>query len=203
MIYLIRHTECKANVNKVWCGITESPVTERGNIQLDYLTKEFTTKNIDTIISSPIGRAFKTAQAIQKSQSNTGKETHITLDDRLVEFNGGHWEGKSSNELYKLEDYNKFCTDIEHSKAEHGDSMQDFKNRMITVASDLYNSDKDITIISHGVTLKVLLSVMFNTKIDEQPWLNNCEYVKVDSRFIKCSEPISDFIPSQYNGYKW
>jgi len=64
-IYLVRHGQSEGNVGLVFQGM-ETPLTERGFVQAGKIAERCANLEIQTIISSPMKRAFQTAEAISK-----------------------------------------------------------------------------------------------------------------------------------------
>ena len=95
-IYLIRHGETAWNAdNNRYTGRTDLPLTEKGWQQAEALRQQLNKINIDAVYSSPLQRAYTTAQIA------TGVDP--IKDDRLVEIDWGMWEGKTK-EAFTAED---------------------------------------------------------------------------------------------------
>ena len=96
-VYLIRHAEAMGNINETFQGRTDENITEKGYKQLAELSKRFKEISIDKIYSSPLIRTRETAKAVNKHHG-----IDIIYDERLIEINGGVWEGKSWADLPTL-----------------------------------------------------------------------------------------------------
>lgn len=91
-IYLIRHGETAWNAdNNRYCGRTDIPLTEKGIKQAETLRQQLQHIHWDGIFSSPLQRAFTTAQIV------TGAT--VTKDNRLIEADFGLWEKKTKEEF--------------------------------------------------------------------------------------------------------
>ena len=88
-IYLIRHAEAEGNINRVLQGHFDADISENGCRQLEKLKKRFKTVYFDSVYSSPLIRAYKTAQA-----ADFYLKLPIVKLGGLEEINGGHWEGE-------------------------------------------------------------------------------------------------------------
>jgi broad specificity phosphatase PhoE len=97
ILTLVRHGETPANLDGVWHGTIDSPLTARGLEQAERVAGYLLTTSRDAIAlySSPLQRARRTAQAIGDS---LGLELRIEPD--LREYELGSWEGKTYSELY-------------------------------------------------------------------------------------------------------
>lgn len=93
-LFLIRHGETVDNVKGVYAGTLDSALTNHGTEQANRLGESFAENSVafSHIFASPLSRAFKTAQAIQKAQTNTNLE--IVKAQELVERDYGAYEGR-------------------------------------------------------------------------------------------------------------
>ena len=98
ILVLVRHGETSANLEGVWHGSTDGPLTERGHAQAGrvagWLRSEW--PDARALYTSPLRRARDTARAIAES---TGLEPRV--EAALVEYHLGEWEGKSYRELHE------------------------------------------------------------------------------------------------------
>jgi broad specificity phosphatase PhoE len=91
-IYLIRHGETAWNAdNNRYCGRTDLPLTEKGLKQAELLRQQLGTIKWDGVFSSPLQRAFTTAQIASGAI--------VIKDERLIEADFGLWEGKTKEEF--------------------------------------------------------------------------------------------------------
>lgn len=92
-IYLLRHgqTPWNADGNK-YCGRTDLPLTELGMAQAERVREQLKGISFNGIYSSPLQRAFTTAQI-----ASGGKQ--VTKDERLIETDFGQWEGKTRQQF--------------------------------------------------------------------------------------------------------
>src|SRR3712207_163192 len=101
-IYLTRHGQTEWNLNKRLQGWKNSPLTKLGISQAKALGERLKDTQIDVIYSSPIERAYKTAEIIKGN-----KDIEIIKHDGLKEFNYGDWEGLTIDEIEKNPIYTK------------------------------------------------------------------------------------------------
>lgn len=95
-LYFVRHGESELNVQRIFAGQTDTPLTERGREQAKVAGKRATSMRFDLVVSSPLSRALETAQII-------AQEIHyplekIVVDDVFKERSLGSLEGKSWDE---------------------------------------------------------------------------------------------------------
>src|SRR3954465_4183075 len=102
-LLLVRHAETDANLNQVWQGDLDAPLTARGLQQVkataERLAQLHASDPIDLFYVSPLPRAQSTASAIAEA---TGLS--IIIEQGLREFSLGDWEGRSFRELREVED---------------------------------------------------------------------------------------------------
>lgn len=155
-IYLIRHAESDGNIAKKLCGHTNSDVTERGMIQLSNLSERFKAVQIDKIYASPLKRAKKTAEAVNRFHG-----LDITFDDNLKELYAGDWEAQPYDVLKKdyKDDYEIWCSYPHLFKSPNGESMAECYERIVNEVKKLAGSNdgKTIVIVSHGCVLRNLM----------------------------------------------
>jgi broad specificity phosphatase PhoE len=91
-IYFIRHGETAWNAdNNRYCGRTDIPLTEKGMKQADMLRQQLKGITWDGVFSSPLQRAFTTAQIASGAT--------VVKDERLIEADFGLWERKTKEEF--------------------------------------------------------------------------------------------------------
>lgn len=93
--FLIRHGQSTANASGVWQGQMEFPLSEEGRLQARLAGRALAGQAFDAIYSSPLGRAFETAEIIAREARFTGP---VVLIDGLMERHGGSLEGTTHAE---------------------------------------------------------------------------------------------------------
>jgi broad specificity phosphatase PhoE len=89
-LLLIRHGQSTANAMGVWQGQMEFPLSEEGRIQARKVGKALAGERIDGIYSSPLGRAFETAEIVVRETNFRGAVVPV---EGLTERRGGLLEG--------------------------------------------------------------------------------------------------------------
>lgn len=151
-VYIVRH--CKAAGQE-----PDAPLTEEGIQQAEELAEWFADKEIDSILSSPFERAYRT---ILPLAAKLGLD--MALDDRLTErvlsgTNQEDWREKLRATYENL--------DIRY---EGGESSAAAMNRAVSVVTEALNSGKkNIVIVSHGNLISLLLK-FFDNRIGFSEW---------------------------------
>ena len=91
-VYFVRHGESQWNVEDKICGVTDSPLTDKGCEQAVKTGMTILESGIhaDMILYSPLQRAADTARKISEITGIPARE-----EPRLIEQNFGIWEGTS------------------------------------------------------------------------------------------------------------
>lgn len=92
-LYLVRHGETELSARRSYSGRREVPLTGTGREQARGAGERLRDAGVDTVYSSPLGRATETARAIVAA---TGAP--LLLDERLTEVDYGPLEGLDREE---------------------------------------------------------------------------------------------------------
>ncbi len=174
-VYLIRHAESEGNALEFFQGNLDTPLTEKGEQQLEYLTERFRDIRLDAIYYSPYRRTELTAEAVNRHH-------HLKMipEYDLRELNGGDWEGRRAADLpydYPKE-YRTWCRDMPHFEAPNGDTMQEVYDRMYRIMTQIAeeNPGRTVAVVSHGCSLRNFLSFLGSGSIEGLPdvgWSDN------------------------------
>ncbi len=152
-VFLIRHCETIGNKQGVFQGRIDMNISEAGQEQLEQLKTRFKKISLDVIYSSPLLRARRTAEAVRGERN-----LMIIDDDRLVEIDGGIWEGKRWCDLPTLDpEQSRLWVEKPCDFAtQEGEPMRSVYTRMsqalLTIAEE--NDGKQIAIVSHGCAIR-------------------------------------------------
>ncbi len=89
-LVLIRHGQSIANATGVWQGQLEFPLSEEGRRQARLAGRALAGEPLDGLYSSPLGRAFETAEIISYEAGFAGG---VIAAEGLMERRGGLLEG--------------------------------------------------------------------------------------------------------------
>lgn len=156
-IYFVRHAEAMGNVQEFFQGRTDCDLSEKGEKQLEFLAERFKDIPIEKIYSSPLKRAYKTAEAVNKYHG-----LPITVVEDLIEIDGGVWEGKKWTENEKLypEAYNDWKNRMWAFHVEGSETMEQVYDRMKSAVAKIAeeNRGRTIAVVSHGCALRNYLA---------------------------------------------
>lgn len=172
-IIFIRHAEAMGNVTGRYQGRSDADVTENGRKQLDALAERFKDIPFDVIYTSPLSRTRATAEAV-----NRYNKKEIIIEDGLLEFDGGKWEGKKWDDIAvefpdELYDWNNH---LEKLTAPDGESIAELRVRMAETVKKILkeNKGKTIVAVSHGCALRTYFNYALNLPFEE---INNDHWV--------------------------
>ncbi len=155
-IYLVRHGESLENIKPVLQS--EDPdLSPLGLVQIEQIAKKLSSINLDIIISSPLKRALKTAEAIKKLNSADIETSKLFVEIRKPKsVEGKPYSDKKANNIWRewLE------TVFENGKrTEDSENYDDIIRRVDRALALLTARDeKNIVITSHGLFIKLILA---------------------------------------------
>ena len=178
MLLYVRHGESTANVLKVFAGQNlKASLTKDGKAQARHAGNELLKRHIhvDTIITSPIERAFDTAQIIADVIGyNAGQ---IVVDDRLKEYDmgvliGTRFPGVSSKQI---------------TEARGSEDPARFRDRVSAAITDARKHPGTTLIVSHSGIARMAKAIARDYEpqdFHDIPSLPNSEIVDFD-RWLK------------------
>ena len=174
-LYLVRHAEAEGNAREFFQGNIDTPLTEKGEMQLQCLAERFREIPLDAVYTSPFQRAKLTAEAVNRSHG-----LPISPEYDLREINGGQWEGRTWAELPQLfpRQYELWTTKMWLFCAPEGDAMTDVYYRMQKVMENIAreNPGRTAAVVSHGCALRNFLAAVEFHSISGLPdvgWSDN------------------------------
>ncbi len=91
---LLRHGQTELSVERRFAGRGDIPLTKQGVRQAELAARRLAADGVDVIISSPLQRARRTAEAVAEA---TGAP--LVIDEDLVEADFGEWQGLTFAEV--------------------------------------------------------------------------------------------------------
>ena len=144
-LWLVRHGETEWSKSLRHTGRTDIQLTERGRRQAQRLQPVLAAQHFDRVLCSPLQRARETARLAGYTDDHG-----MRLDDDLMEWNYGDFEGHTGAELTrKLGAFNIWSTPIPH-----GESLADVAQRTERVLTRLETGRT--LIFAHGHLLRIL-----------------------------------------------
>lgn len=170
-IYLTRHGETEWNRQFRFQGHKNSDLTDKGILAAELLADRIEEISIDYIISSPLMRAYNTAEIVKGS-----KNIEILKNDGLKEINLGDFEGLSYMDIKKEnpEIIQSIENDPFNNRYPNGENLKEFYNRVIKAFKEIIDKckNKTILIVAHGGTLKCIEAYIKDFKISND-WIGS------------------------------
>ena len=176
-IYLVRHGETDANVEKKYCGQTDVDLNHKGLRDAASIAKVLKNITLDSIVSSDLKRTLKTAELI-----NAYHHLDIELMPDFREINFGKFENLTFEEIgvqYPEEKEKMIKEKINYNFLE-GESLKVLHKRVVQAFNRLLKEkeNEDLLIVSHGGVIRMILTEILSGDI------NNYWSIEVDNTRI-------------------
>ena len=172
-IYFARHGETVWNVENKICGMTDSPLTEKGRQQARELGRKVKESGvqIDEILYSPLSRAADTAKAVAEAAGLPAR-----CEPRLREQCFGKYEGTPR-------DGAEFRISKTHfaDRYDGGESMMQLAQRIYNLLDELrQDENKTYLLVAHNGIARVVESYFHDMTNEEYAaaGIKNCELVE-------------------------
>ena len=160
-LILVRHGETIWNKENKIQGITDIGLNERGIEQAEKLAYSLQKEKLDAIITSPLRRAYDTAQAIGKYH-----DISITVEEDLQELNAGELEGLTWPELARYSEFiGKWKLDPSSVTMPKGESLVEVQNRVWPVIQRISETSQSALIVSHSFVIITILCKIQNLNL--------------------------------------
>lgn len=153
-------------------GWIDEPLNEKGQELARITAKAMANIQFDVAISSPLSRAYETAQIILSENKHDSPQ--IQKDDRIKEMYFGSWEGlgiTKQNFAIPSKDFNKFYTDpFSFVNSEDGETIFQVCERTGEFYQELIHrqeyQDKTVLLTTHGFALRAMLQQVYENRND-------------------------------------
>jgi len=147
VVYLARHGETAWSLSGQHTGVTDLPLTEKGEQDARRLGERLRGLTFARIITSPLQRAVRTCEL-------AGFRPLAEIDPDLVEWNYGKYEGRTSAEIHaERPDWDLF-----RDGCPGGESPDQIGSRADRVVTRVRAAEGNVLLFSSGHILRVLAS---------------------------------------------
>lgn len=144
-VFLARHGETTWSLSGQHTGLTDLPLTERGERNARALGNRLQGRDFVRVFTSPLQRARRTCEL-------AGFGGNATVDPDLVEWNYGQYEGRTTADIRKERpDWQLF-----RDGCPGGESLDAIGDRADRVISRVRAVDGDVLLFSSGHILRIL-----------------------------------------------
>ena len=157
-LLLLRHGETEGNVQQVWHGALDIPLTGRGQQQVaatvQWISDFHRQTPIDQVAVSPLPQALRTAEPIAHALNRP-----LQLCPGLRELDLGDWEGRTLRELYEVENlWGRWHQDPMFAPP-RGESPATFQTRVLQTFHQLATqySTQTVLAVTHGGVIATAL----------------------------------------------
>ena len=147
ILYLARHGETEWSLSGRHTGLTDLPLTKRGEENARALGQRLAGRSFAKVFTSPLQRAARTCEL-----ASFGKMAEVDRD--LVEWNYGKYEGRKSADIQKERPGWQLFRD----GCPGGESLQEIGARADRVIKRLRTVNNDVLVFSSGHFLRVLVA---------------------------------------------
>lgn len=152
-LIIVRHCQSMGNIEKRFQGQCDAPISPAGEKQLELLGLRFRNEKLDAVYSSPLSRAYRTAQAVAKYH-----DLPIQIADGLIEIDVGDMENLHLTEIAKAfpEVARNWDESPDLCEFPHGETMRQVYHRVNKAIDEIIaqNQGKTVFIASHGGVIR-------------------------------------------------
>ncbi len=196
----VRHGESRANVEKVFTGQTDVPLSGRGMRQAEELKERLLSLRPDAFFSSDLLRAVQTVTPAAEAL-----ELAVRPEKGLREIDGGQWEGKPFGTIARAypEDYARWTENIGFARCTGGESLEEVQARglaaVLRIAQE--NDGKTVVLATHAAMIRALTCAFRGLPLSEMqriPFVPNASLSTV--RFEKGAFTIGRYADVSFLG---
>ncbi len=156
-ILLVRHGECRGNIEGLFRGRVDFPLNETGLRQAEEVAAELAPFRPEAVFTSPLLRAKKTAEAISAVSS-----AYLVVDEGFNNTCLGTWEGRLKTEIAAEypEQWRLWLENPEVLSIDGAETMDDVLERSLKSLDRIVEKfgGKTIAVVTHRTVIKPLLA---------------------------------------------
>jgi broad specificity phosphatase PhoE len=167
ILYMMRHGQTDWNVKQRSQGWNDIPLNEKGVVQARLASEKLQNIEIETIYSSDLKRAKKTADIISASL-----DLPVHYTKRLREMNFGKAEGVKKTDLpAKFPYIHSAFNDLKNPERydiryPNGESIGEVQQRFMKFITKLYEDGrKNVLIVTHGMLVRIFCEICLKKSI--------------------------------------
>ena len=174
VLMLVRHGETPANLEGIWHGSIDTPLTPRGVLQAERVASHVAGRfpEVSAVYASHLQRARRTAEAIAAAT-----RLAVRVDAGLGEYHLGTWEGKTYRELFRQHRLLECMRDDPDFAPHGGESPRQVAERIsgaLRRIADTHRGER-VVVVTHGGALSIGLGLILDG--DYREWkrvMGNC-----------------------------
>ena len=175
-LLIIRHGQSKANLDGIFVGHINSPLSDLG-LQQAELTADYIVSNyhVDAVYASDLDRAFYTGKRVADRLG-----LPITADAQLREIFAGDWENVKFDDLSQHygAPYQVWLKDIGNAQCPNGESVAQLQSRFVGALRRIAESNdgKTVVVATHATPIRTFMTHCAGCDIGQMhniPWVSN------------------------------
>lgn len=181
-LLLIRHGQSMANLEGVFAGNYDAPLTELGYNQAKR-TAEFIAENykVDKVYASDLIRAFETGKCVADKLG-----LDVIPEPNLREIRAGKWEGILFDKIVSdfPKEYAKWMDDVGNSGCPGGETVKELGERVLGALNSIVkeNEGKTVVLATHATPVRVSQTLIGYGNLDamkDVPWVSNASVTEI------------------------
>jgi len=180
-LFLLRHGETEANIDQIYQGQGDSPLSELGRQEASELARALKSENFSAVYSSDLLRSHETASYVAEPHNIAA----IKLEG-IKERHYGIWEGLNFEEIKKKHSkiYRGWLEDPARTTIPEAETLEALQQRGVNTIEEIINKHQGQTVcvVGHGGINRVILFHYMNLD------LNNFWRIKQDNCCINIIE---------------
>ena len=161
LLTIVRHGQTSANVDGVWHGSIDTPLTDHGRLQAASVGAHIEAhyRPVTHVYASPLARAHHTARAIAGPLS-----LEPTLLPELAEYHLGDWEGLPFAVLHQEKRLFERMREDPHFAPHGGETPKQVGDRLAGALRDISERHRGerVVVVSHGGALSIAFGVLLD-----------------------------------------
>ena len=155
-IYLVRHGQTAWNKEEIFRGRTDVPLDEIGLKQAELAGQYFKGMEIHAIFSSPLSRAWQTAEKVAELHN-----LKVQSLQGIADMSFGNWEGHPHQEIRQNDSktYRQWVETPHLVRLPGGEGLDDVRVRAMASLEEVIRLQpgKTLILVSHRVVNKVII----------------------------------------------
>jgi broad specificity phosphatase PhoE len=165
LMFLVRHAESTWNRAKKIQGQRDPQLSAYGKKEARLLAKRFKDLTFDAVYTSPLKRAYQTAEIV------VGKKTPIIREEGLNEICLGEWEGKTLRNIRKEygETFDRWAVRPTRIRIPGGEDFRAFVRRVKTTLRSIESAHegRNVLVVCHGGVISTYATIVLNLPPDD------------------------------------
>lgn len=161
-IYFLRHGETEGNITGTFCGVSETPLSNKGKEQGVLAKEKLKGVHLDQVLVSPLSRAIDTAKL-------AGCQ-NLEIVDGLKEMDFGIFEGLTYKEIEAKhpESVKQWREEKSDYLFPQGESLKSFYDRVLQVYKKILvdYEGNDLLLVAHSGVLRAIFAHEISENFD-------------------------------------